>query len=167
MKFFFFYSLVLVEAYSSQFKTMIRTESLPDDVSTTHGSGTRQIRFLDRMDNAGSPGTKEELISARPASAILSATSFTTGHRDWEPSLAPIPEDGSRKHNKEIHEILRHAEVLRTLIAPENWPGDANSIKSVSNTADLGAPQVTATGLSDTQGQRRVSALTRFRRFVP
>ena len=132
---------------------MIRTE-FPDDVNTTQGSGTFPIRSPARVVNAG---TKEELVSPRTASAILSPTSFTSGHRDWEPSLAPIPEDGSWKHNKEIlHEILQHAQILRTLIAPENWPGDAISIESTSNTAELGAPQVTA--LSDTQGQRRVSA---------
>lgn len=137
---------------------MIRTENFPDDVNTPPGSGTRQIRFLDRMVNAG---TKEEIISPTSASssAILSATS---GHRDWEPSLAPIPEDGtSWKHKKEIlHEILRHAQVLRTLIAPENSSGDANSIGSTSYTTDLGAPQATAvTALSNTQGQGRVSTL--------
>jgi hypothetical protein len=135
---------------------MIRTEKFPDDVNTTHGSGTRQIRFPDRLVNAG---MKEEIISPRPASAILSATSSTTGHRDWEPSLAPIPERGSWKHNREtLHEILRHAQSLRSLIAPEKWPGDANSIESTSNMADFGAPQV-ITAFSNTQGQRRVSAL--------
>jgi len=133
---------ILAEAYSSQFKTMIRTETLPDDVNSTHGSG-RQIRFPDRMVNAG---TEEELRSPRPASAILSATS------GWEPSLGPIHEGGSWKHNKEtLHEILRHAQSLRTLISSENWAGDANSIESTSNTSDLGAPQVVA--LSNSQGQ--------------
>ena len=129
---------------------MIRTESFPDDINSSQGSGTRQVRFPDRMVNAG---TKEELLSPRSASAILSATS---GHRDWEPSLGPIREGGSWNHNKEtLQEILRHAQSLRTLIAPENWPGDANSIESTSNTADLGAPQV---ALSNSQGQRvRVS----------
>ena len=137
---------------------MIRTE-FPDDVNTAQGSGTFPIRSPARVVNAG---TKEELVSPRTASAILSATSFTSGHRDWEPSLAPIPEDGSWKHNnKEIlHEILQHAQNLRTLIAPENWPGDAISIESTSNTAELGAPQVGTAALSDTQGQRRVSAGT-------
>ena len=129
---------------------MIRTESFPDDVNSAQGSGTRQIRFPDRLVNAG---TKE------PESAILSATSSTTGHRDWEPSLAPIPEGGSWKHNREtLHEILRHAQSLRTLIAPENWRGDASSIESTSDTADWGAPQA-ITALSNSQGQRRVSTL--------
>ena len=117
---------------------------------STHGSGTRQIRFPDRMVNAG---TKEEILSPSPASAILSATS------NWEPSLVgPIREGGSWKHNKEtLHEILRHAQSLRTLISSENWPGDANSIESTSSTADLGAPQDVA--LSNSQCQRiRVSA---------
>jgi len=137
---------ILAEAYSSQFKTMIRTENLPDDVNTTP---SRQIRFPDRMVNAVT-GTKEESSSPRPASAILSATS---GHRDWEPSLGPIREGGSWKNNEEtLNEILRHAQSLRTLIAPENWPGDTNSIESTSNTADLGAPQVVS--LSNPQGQR-------------
>ena len=131
---------------------MIRTENFPDDVNTTHGSGTRQIRFPDRLVNAG---TKEEVIPPRPASASM------TGHRDWEPCLTPIPERGSWKHNREtLHEILRHAQTLRTLIAPENWPGDANSIESTSNAADFGAPQV-SNALSNTQGQRIVSA------FIP
>lgn len=134
---------------------MIRTEKFPDDVNSTPGSGTRQIRFPDTMVNAG---TKEEPISPRPTSA----TSSTAGHRDWEPSLAPIPEGGSWKHNREtLYEILRHAQSLRTLIAPENWPGDANSIESTSNSADLGAPQV-STALSNTQGQRRVSGTNPF-----
>jgi len=139
---------ILAEAYSSQFKTMIRTESFADDINTTPVSGTRQIRFPTTLVNAG---TKEELISPRPASAILSATSSSSGHRDWEPSLAPIPEDGFWKHNKDtLHEILRHAQSLRTLIAPENLPDeDANSIESTSNTAYLGAAS------SNTQGQRR------------
>ena len=133
---------------------MIRTENFPDD--TTHGSGTRQIRFPDTMVNAGT-NLKEEPISPRPALAILSATSSATGHRDWEPNLAPIPEGGSWKHNREtLYEILRHAQNLRTLIAPENCPGDANSIESTSNPAEFGAPQV-FTALSNTQGQRRVS----------
>ena len=127
---------------------MIRTESFQDDVNPTHGSGIRQIRFPDRLVNAGT----EELNAPRLASAILSTGS--SGHRDWEPSLAPIAEGGSWKHNREtLHEILRHAQTLRTLIAPENCPaGDANSIESTSNTADLGAPQISA--LSNTQGQR-------------
>lgn len=131
---------------------MIRTESTSDDVNSTHGSGTpRQVKFPERMVNAGT----EEPLSPRSASAILSTAS---GHRDWEPSLGPIREGGSWMHNKEtLHEILRHAQSLRTLIAPENWPGDDNSIESTSNTADLGAPQVAA--LSNSQGQRiRVSA---------
>jgi len=137
---------ILVEAYSSQFKYMIRTESFPDDVNTNHE--TRQIRYPDRMVNAGS---KEELRSPKPASTISPTSS---GYRDWEPSLGPIHEDGSRKHNKEaLHEILRHAQSLRTLIAPENWPGDANSIEATSNAADFGAPQEAA--LSNSQGQRR------------
>jgi len=143
---------ILAEAYSSQFKTMIRTESPSDDVNSTHGSGTpRQIRFPDRMVNAG---TKGELLSPRPASAILSPTS---GQRDWEPSLEPVHEGGSWKHNKEtLLEILRHAQNLRTLISPdpENWGGDTNSIESTSNMADMGAPQVDA--LSNSQGQREV-----------
>jgi len=150
---FFFLLSVLAEAYSSQFKTMIRSESLPDDVNSTHGSGTpRQIRFPDRILNAG---TKEDPISPRSASVMLSATS---GNRDWEPSLGPIREGGSWKHNKEtLHEILRHAQSLRTLITPENWPGDANCIESTSNTADLGAPQVVTP--SNWQAQRiQVSA---------
>ena len=135
---------------------MIRTESLPNDVNTTLGSGTRRIRFPDRLVNAG---TKDEPVPPRPASAILSATPPTTVHRDWEPRLATIPEGGSWMHNREtLHEILRHAQSLRTLIAPENWPGDANSIESMSNTTDSGAPRVTPP-LSNTQGQRRVSAL--------
>jgi len=146
---------------------MIRTENFPDDVNTTYGSGTRQIRFPDRLVNAG---TNEEVIPPRPASAS------TAGHRDWEPNLAPIPERGSWKHNRNretFHEILRHAQTLRSLIAPENWPGDVNSIESTSNTADFGAPQV-STALSNTQGQRIVSAfiatlvvrtLIRFRLF--
>ena len=131
---------------------MIRTETLPDDVNSTHGSGTpRQIRFPDRIVN---PGTEEELRSPKSASAMLSATS---AHRDWEPSLGPIRERGSREHNKEtLHEILRHAQSLRTLISSETWPEDDNSIESsstsTSNTADLGAPQVVA--LSNSQGQR-------------
>jgi hypothetical protein len=132
---------------------MIRTEILPDDVNTP-GSGTpRQVRFPDRMVNAG---TKEEFPSPRPASAILSATS---GQRDWGPSLGPIREGGSLKHNREtLNEILRHAQSLRSLVAPENWPGDANSIESTSNTADLGAPQEAA--LSNLQGQSiQVSAV--------
>lgn len=133
---------------------MIRSESVAEDINTTYSSGSRQIRFPDRMVNAG---TKEELISPRSPSAILSATSSTINHRDWEPSLAPIPEGGSWKHNREtLHEILRHAQSLRRLIAPENW-GDSTSIESTSSGADLEAPQVAA--LSDTQGQRRVSAL--------
>lgn len=136
---------------------MIRSETLPDDVNSTHGSATpRQIRFPDKIVNAR---TEEELHSPRSASAMLSATS---GNRDWEPSLGPIREGGSWKHNKDsLHEILRHAQSLRTLISSENWPGDANSIESTStstsNTADLGAPQLVA--LSNSQGQRiRVSA---------
>ena len=125
---------------------MIRTESPQDDVNSTHGSVTRQIRFPDRMGNAG---TKGELLSPRPGSAMLSATS------GWEPSLEPVHEGGALKHNKEsLQEILRHAESLRTLISPENWGGDANSIESTSNMADsnLGTPQVDA--LSNSQGQR-------------
>jgi len=138
---------IVAEAYSSQFKIMIRTESIPDDVSTAHGSGSRQIRFPDSMVNAGT----EELLSPRPASAILSATS---GHHDLEPSLGPIRESGSWKPNNEtLHEILRRAQSLRTLIAPEKWPGDANSFESTSNTADFGAPHEVA--LSNSQGQGR------------
>jgi hypothetical protein len=141
---------ILAEAYSSQYKTLIRTGNLPDDVNTPR-SGTvipRQVRFPERMVNAG---TKEEFPSPRSASGILSAA--TSGHRDLEPSLGPIREGGSLKHNREtLHEILRHAQSLRTLIAPENCPGDVNSIESMSRTADLEAPQAAA--LSNSQGQR-------------
>lgn len=123
-------------------------------------SGTRQIRFVDSPGRVNA-GTKEELISPRPplpsilSSSFTLASSSTTGRRDWEPSMVSIPEDGPQKQMKEsiesLHEILRHAQNLRSLIAPENLLDDSNPIESTSNMGSLKAPP------SDMRGPGRVS----------
>jgi len=70
--------------------------------------------------------------------------------------MVSIKEDGSQKNKKEglvsLHVILQHAQTMRSLIAPDNWLEDANSIDSKSNPADLRAPRITP--LYDTRGPR-------------
>jgi hypothetical protein len=145
---------------------VIQTDIFPD---TPHdGNGTRQIRFLE------SAGT--DLISPKPLSSsghqsFTLATSSTATHRDWEPSMASIPEEVFPKHKQKclesLHEILRHAQKLCLLIGSENLPEDANSIESISNTVDLRA-SLEITPLSDTLGTRAVSILIlNFSWFVP
>ena len=130
---------------------MIRTDILPDGVNTPDERTTRQIRFLE------SPGTVDArtFISSTSLSATFgnpsSATSSRTGHRDcWEPSMAPIPEDSSQKQSLEaLHEIMRYAQTLRSLIAPVTWLKDANPIESSSISAELKALPISP--LSDIQ----------------
>jgi len=70
--------------------------------------------------------------------------------------MVSTQEDGFQKNKKEglesLHVILQHAQTMCSLIAPGNWPEDANSIVSESDPADLRAPRITS--LSDTQGPR-------------
>jgi len=150
---------ILVEAYSRQFKSAIRTDISPYNVNTPNG--TRQIRFLESSGTVKA-GTND-LISSRPLSATLSssgdlaASSSTTGPlRDREPSMASIPEDDPQQHKKNtlesLHEILRHAQSLQSLIASENWVvEDTHSIESMSS---MRTPPVTVL-LADTRGPVR------------
>jgi len=149
---------ILVEAYSRQFKSVIRTDVSPESVNTTHdGNGRGQIRNLESTGTVNT-GTQDP-ISPRQLSTTLSSSgrqSFTlamssmAGHRDWEPSMASNLEPGSQEKNLEsLHEILRHVRSLRSLIVPENClEVAADSIRSTSSTTGLGAP------LSDTRGSR-------------
>ena len=128
---------------------MVRTDIFPNGINTTDNkSETRQIRFLEPPGtvNTGTMVTSLQLpvsSSSFGAPSFVPATSSGTGHRD------KIPEDGSQKHKKEslqsLHEILRHAQILRSLIAPETWlkVEDTKTIESTSNTADCIAPQIT------------------------
>jgi hypothetical protein len=159
---------ILVEAYSRQFKSVIRTEILPDSLNTPN-IATRQIRFLESSGTVNA-GTKD-LISSRPLlSATLSSasasagppssSSSTTGQRNWEPIMTSIlDDDSSQKHKKKtlesLHEILRHAQSLHSLIiAPENWVDEDTTTNSIASmTADLRTPQVPAlSSSSDTRG---------------
>ena len=139
-------SPVLVEAYSRQFESVIRTDIFPD---TPHDdNGTRQIRFLE---SAGTVTTgTNDLISPKPLSSsehqsftLATSSSSTATHREWEPSMASIPEEVFPKHQKKclesLHEILRRARSLCLFIASENLLEDANLIESISNTVDLRA----------------------------
>lgn len=129
---------------------MIRTDIFPNGINTTDNkSETRQIRFLESPGtvNTGTIVSSLQLpvsSSSFAAPSFVPATSSGTGHRD----KSPIPEDGPQKHKKEslqsLHEILRHAQILRSLIAPENWlkVEDTRTIESTSNPADLIAPQI-------------------------
>ncbi|KAF8804603.1 hypothetical protein BYT27DRAFT_6692902 [Phlegmacium glaucopus] len=88
-----------------------------------------------------------------PSSAL--ATSPRTGHRDWEPTMTSIPEDGSQKSKKKsvesLHEILRRAQ---TMLVSENWFEDA---KSIELKLDLRTPRITP--LSDSGKVNRVAQL--------
>ena len=164
----FLLSPVLVEAYSRQFKSAIRTDISPYNVNTPNG--TRQIRFLESSGTVKA-GTND-LISSRQLSVTLSssgdlaASSSTTSQlRDREPSMASISEDDPQNHKKNtmesLQEILRHAQSLQSLIAPENWVVEDNhSIESMSS---MRTPPATAL-LADTRGPMRVR-LIHFRAF--
>jgi hypothetical protein len=165
----FLFSPVLVEAYSRQFKSAIRTDISPYNVNTPNG--TRQIRFLESSGTVKA-GTND-LISSRQLSVTLSssgdlvASSTTSQLRDREPSMASISEDDPQNHKKNtmesLQEILRHAQSLQSLIAPENWAVEDNhSIESMSS---MRTPPVTALlAASDTRGPMRVR-LIYFRAF--
>ena len=150
---------------------MIRTDIVSDSINATHDSsvGTRQIRFSESPGTL-ERGTKEEIIPSTGLLATLSLppsgntpftppTSSTTGRRDWGPSMASMLEDGFQGDKEEnLREILRHAQTLRSLIAPGNWREQDDSIEQGSNTTSLGTPQATLP--SDI---RSVSAHTPFR----
>jgi len=135
---------ILVEAYSRQFKSVIRTDVSPDN------NGSRQIRFLESAGtvNAGTNDCRPQSASlSSSSSGDLAASSSTTGEL-----RASIPEDDPQKWHKKktlesLQEILRRAQSLQSLISPsENWVvGDTHSIESMRT------PRV----ITDTRGPMR------------